>query len=227
MLVSYKVDCAYHNPCYIEVDEETECPICKHALRPHLVYGVMYDNNVDKDMLCMVYLCTHCYQNFIVTYNNCISTCNPYRFRNRLSIAPSKFKKQEFEDSINTVSPSFVKIYNQALEAEHYDLDEIAGIGYRKSLEFLIKDYCILKNPSNKEDISKKPLSQCIENYIDEERLKKTAKASAWLGNDETHYIKKFTDKDVNDLKKFINTTVYFILYNFNVDEADEILNSQ
>ena len=34
-------------------------------------------------------------------------------------------------------------------------------------------------------------------------------------------------DKDINDLKRFIDTVVYFILYNLNVDEADEIVNSQ
>ena len=70
-------------------------------------------------------------------------------------------------------------------------------------------------------------LAQCITNYIDDKKIQKLAKVSIWLGNDETHYIKKFEDKDINDLKRFIDTTVYFILYNLNVDEADDIINSQ
>lgn len=70
-------------------------------------------------------------------------------------------------------------------------------------------------------------LGQCINDYIDDDKIKKSSKVSAWLGNDETHYIKKFEDKDINDLKRFIDTVVYFILYNLNVDEADEIINSQ
>ena len=35
----------------------------------------------------------------------------------------------------------FLTIYNQSLSAEDNNLDQIAGIGYRKALEFLIKDY--------------------------------------------------------------------------------------
>lgn len=229
MEVSYDVNCDFIKPCIVVIDEETVCPICKHALRPHMVYGTMYKNNLDENMLCMVYLCPHCYENFIVTYDHCEnkSGYNPFIFNNRLSIAPSKFEKQTFEECISNLSPSFVKIYNQALEAEHYNLDEIAGIGYRKALEFLIKDYCSYKNPTKTDEIQKAFLAKCIEDNIVDTKLKKSAKVSTWLGNDETHYIRKFTNKDINDLKKFINTTVYFILYNFNVDEADEILNSE
>lgn len=45
------------------------------------------------------------------------------------------------------------------------NLNEIARIGYRKALEFLIKDYCIDKN-KEEEKIKKEPLSQVIINYI-------------------------------------------------------------
>lgn len=48
-----------------------------------------------------------------------------------------------FSDIINEISPGFVKIYNQAHEAEIRLLDDIVGGGYRKALEFLIKDICI------------------------------------------------------------------------------------
>jgi hypothetical protein len=33
-----------------------------------------------------------------------------------------------------------VEIAQQASDAEQYGLDQIAGVGYRKALEFLIKD---------------------------------------------------------------------------------------
>lgn len=51
---------------------------------------------------------------------------------------------KEFDSEIQEISPSFVKIYNQALAAEELNLSEIAGMGYRKSLEFLIKDFAYL-----------------------------------------------------------------------------------
>jgi hypothetical protein len=37
------------------------------------------------------------------------------------------------------LSPNFEEIYSQAYLAEKYDLNQIAGVGYRKALEFLIK----------------------------------------------------------------------------------------
>ncbi len=40
---------------------------------------------------------------------------------------------------------------------------------------------------------------------------KTLATQSAWIGNDETHYIRKQEDRDVQDIKSFIQAIVYFI----------------
>ena len=37
------------------------------------------------------------------------------------------------------------------------------------------------------------------------------ASRATWLGNDETHYIKKWPDKDLSDLKKLIDLTLHWI----------------
>lgn len=54
-------------------------------------------------------------------------------------------------------------------------------------------------------------LSPCIKKYIDNPQIKTLVERSAWIGNDEAHYIRKQTDRDVNDMKAFIKATVYFI----------------
>jgi hypothetical protein len=41
--------------------------------------------------------------------------------------------------------------------------------------------------------------------------LKTTASRATWLGNDETHYVRKWEDKDLNDLKKLIDLTVHWV----------------
>lgn len=41
--------------------------------------------------------------------------------------------------------------------------------------------------------------------------IKEMAKRAVWLGNDETHYVRKWEDKDIQDLKNLIDLTVYFI----------------
>ena len=42
-------------------------------------------------------------------------------------------------------------------------------------------------------------------------RLKSTAERAAWLGNDETHYVRKWEYKDLQDLKEFIVLTEYWV----------------
>lgn len=118
---------------------------------------------------------------------------------------------KHFSDKINEISQAFVTIYNQAYAAEQQNLTEICGVGYRKALEFLIKDYSILNNPNEKEKIEKIFLGNVIENYVTDNRVKSVAKRAIWLGNDETHYIRKWEGKDLQDLKKLIDLTVHWI----------------
>jgi hypothetical protein len=37
------------------------------------------------------------------------------------------------------------------------------------------------------------------------------AKRAVWIGNDETHYIKKWNNKDLTDLKILIDLTLHWI----------------
>jgi hypothetical protein len=59
-------------------------------------------------------------------------------------------------------------IYTQAHAAEALELTEICGVGYRKALEFLIKDYLITKKPEKSDDIRKMLLGGCIDSYVDD-----------------------------------------------------------
>jgi hypothetical protein len=122
-------------------------------------------------------------------------------------------KDKQFNDIIRNLSPSFVKIYNQAYAAQQLGLNEICGTGYRKALEFLIKDYIIsnLSDEKQVELIQRKPLMPCIENDVQEDRIKLVAKRATWLGNDETHYVRKWEDKDINEMISIIDLTIHWI----------------
>lgn len=89
-----------------------------------------------------------------------------------LSVEPTRFEKHSFDENITNLSPQFDKIYNQALAAELSGLDEIAGLGYRKALEFLVKDFAISEHPDDAEEIKKLMLSPCIKKYVDDARIK-------------------------------------------------------
>ena len=53
------------------------------------------------------------------------------------------------------------------------------------------------------------------------DKIKTLAEKSEWIGNDEAHYVKIQDDRDINDMKKFIDALVYFISMSLIVDDAE------
>jgi len=124
---------------------------------------------------------------------------------------PSKLRPHFFPDSIVTLSARFCAIFNQAYEAEHANLDEVSGPGYRKALEFLIKDYLIAQDLTKSEVVKKTQLGPLISNHIKNESIKQCAERATWLGNDEIHYARKWDTKDMQDLKRLIHLSMNYI----------------
>ena len=63
-------------------------------------------------------------------------------------------------------------------------------------------------------------LATCIENYVTDPRIKEIAKRATWLGNDETHYQRRWIDKDLSDLKTLIRLTLHWIEAEHLTEEA-------
>lgn len=198
-------------PAHLDYEEECQCPICKSKISP-----VYIASSLNTGTTATVFNhCRACSNSFISIYSvvKTGKSTSAYDIYDGVltSSEPCRFSKESFDDKIVSLSPQFDKIYNQALAAEVSGLDEIAGLGYRKSLEFLVKDFAIHEHPESAEEIKKQLLAQCIKNYIDNPQIKTLAERSAWIGNDEAHYIRKQESRDVNDMKAFIKATVYFI----------------
>lgn len=183
-----------------------ECPYCHNKITPVNIYG--FRNSVTSK-LDTVQLCPNleCHNTFISYYNEAPNGLWYYNGTTTQGILIGR----DFSKTIEEISKDFVLIYNQSFVAEQQNLNEICGVGYRKSLEFLIKDYLIKKTPADNEKIEKKLLGPCISDLVDDSRIKSVAKRAVWLGNDETHYIKKWEGKNLNDLKKLIDLTVHWI----------------
>jgi hypothetical protein len=47
--------------------------------------------------------------------------------------------------------------------------------------------------------------------FVEDANVKECARRAAWLGNDETHYERRWTDKDVTDLKRLITLSANWI----------------
>lgn len=124
---------------------------------------------------------------------------------------------------INETFPAFKEIYDQSLEAEAQGLDQIAGIGYRKAIEFLIKEYVIHKQPKNEDNVKSKFLGKVIDDNLSEfPKIQALAKAAVWIGNDETHFVRVHDDKDIQDMKEFLTAAALFISAELKVEEALE-----
>lgn len=179
------------------VNEPNMCPRCHHKISPiFLTYGVINASSTDA-----VFQCTNCKHVFITNYTDNFPGIS----------VPKEYVEAEFEKEIIETSPNFIEIFNQSIEAESQGLNQLTGIGLRKALEFLIKDFLVHKKPEDEDNIKKTQLSRCINNYIDDVKLKQIAERATWLGNDETHYVKKWEDKDIKDLKLLIQVAVNMI----------------
>lgn len=199
------------------------CPVCvKGAFPHHLTSYFSKPKESVLPVISSVFFCPICENLFMGTY----LVKHDYEVK-LSSVIPYPSRSKKFSENIEKVSPGFCRIYNEAFKAEQKKLFEICGMGYRKALEFLIKDYAIWLSPNDKEAIEKKQLSKCISEHIDNPKLKKLALASAWLGNDETHYCRKQAEYGFDDLKSFISATVSFIDMELEIPKADTLISGQ
>ena len=184
-----------------------KCPCCHRSIDPIFIHATVMEglNRSQVNWRCPS---SKCQELFIATYSSNPPNSPQFTFT---GIEPRKGQRKSWPDCIKTLSPMFVTIYDQAIEAETMNLDQLLGMGLRKALEFLITDYVISEHPMEKEKIYKVPLSVRINNYIADTRIKDCAKRAVWLGNDETHIIKKWEAMDIEDLKRLIKLTVNYI----------------
>jgi hypothetical protein len=203
----YTSDGSQMNSHQILIDKHpNECPICHVIVMPE---GTGQIWRVGTLLECL-YHCTadSCHRSFIAHYEQAAPNNPNFKLKSCSPVTPVK---ANFDAEIKAMSPSFVSIYEQASSAEDYLLEDIAGPGYRKALEFLIKDYAISLHPDNDALIKKLELSKVIKQFLPGDSLPVVSSRAAWLGNDQTHYERRWIGKDLSDLKRLILATVHFI----------------
>jgi len=187
------------------------CPICHHKVVPMVMKATM-DGLVTRDRLQVAYLCPNreCGRMFIGIFNTPGGHQQGIFFFEQ--VLPATPIVAQFSKEIRDLSPRFVDVHDDAEAAAAYGLKELEGMGLRKALEFLVKDFAMRgRDEAAIEMIRPMALAQVIENYCDDAKLKMAAKRATWLGNDETHYVKRWEEKDVNDLRTLVRITVSWI----------------
>lgn len=147
---------------------------------------------------------------------------------NKIPYSYKPLLKNDLPQEIRDTFPEFDQVYNQALEAESMGLDQIAGLGFRKSLEFLIKSFAIRKEPKSEESIKKESLNNTIQNrYKELPRIQNLLELSAWIGNDEAHFVRKHTSLDIQTMKRFIRSASMFISGELDFEFSDEYVTQE
>lgn len=139
-------------------------------------------------------------------------------------LVPLPEKSIFFSDYIDSLSPRFVKTFQEASLSDTLELHEIAGMGYRKALEILVTDYVMNELHTDEDTARKRSLSQLID-LIPNEQLTNLAKASTWIGNDETHYFRTNPDYGIEDIKAWISAFIKFLEMNNDLNKATELIN--
>lgn len=187
-----------------------ECPRCHFTIEP-----VRSGESFTKgDWLEVYFRCSNrkCQHLIIASYALDFGASHGSVFVfNLVGTLPYKPLERKFSESITGISSSFATIFNQASAAEGYLLPEVAGPGYRKALEFLLKDYAIKLHPNDAAAIRQMQLANLISTYFNDPRMSVVFSRATWLGNDQTHYERRWVDHDINNLKILIDASVHFI----------------
>lgn len=210
--------------------EPNHCPICKRTIEP-VVSSKGYIGRKPLALRiawkCPSKECGHAFMG-VYRYTSDIAGLGPYFVLASLEpLSPTKVVRQE---NIAEVSPAYYNIKDDASAAEQYGLIHVAGPGYRKALEFLVKDYVTRDDrerlsaavdagdleaqaaaQENVDAIEGRLLGAVIAESIADNDIREIAKRAAWIGNDETHYIRKWTEHDLQDLKNLVDLTEHFI----------------
>lgn len=129
------------------------CPCCSTAYSSNPSFSGFFENALGTIHLYSLFFCPACEDAFLVTYdfiddidrNKCVGNIAvQYPFPNNTT---------SFSNKLSELSPKFVEIYHQAEQAENAGLSELCGIGYRKAIEFLVKDYAIAQHPDKESEI--------------------------------------------------------------------------
>lgn len=174
------------------------CPNCGFSLQPIIV-----------DHRLLTYSSTH--RLLIISYKgNCCSTpfYATYEYSNLkatlLDIFPH-LKSVTIPKNIKEMSPRFANLYEQSSTAEQNGHLELAGSGYRNSIEILIKDFAIKKLHAPEKDVCKMNLYDSIGKYLQEVNIETSAAdVIRVLGNDYTHYQRNYDDIDFVVVKKYL-----------------------
>ncbi len=203
---------------------KVKCPYCSREIPATILQSYGYQTFVQLNNY-YICLCPMCDEIFFV---KAIITGNSEQQIKIDSVYPYPVAEQIFPESIRTVSSKFEFLYNQALKAEHMNLFDVCGLAYRRSFEYLVRDFSCYLSPDFAEDIRQdNNFSRVIKNRIPEnpefQTFKSLSLAAWWIGSDYAHYSRKYSEFDITDLKTIIDILVKTIDTYISIEKYKQI----
>lgn len=193
------------------------CPYCNIPVFPNIICAATDD---DEQEVAAILNCPKCKSMYFEYYS-----CEDYTYYSK-GVFPHAAPILDFPKDVQDKYPEFIKIYKQAAIAESMNLDQICGVGYRKAVESLVKQYAKNIYSDKASAINTETLSQTISRFTSPE-IKQLATAATWLGNDHAHIISKHPQYDLNQLKSFIRFLCQHIQYENELEKARKLINNK
>lgn len=180
------------------------CPICQSRITPNVMTGGV-GGRVYGANLTVVFVCPSdsCREHFLGYYEK---KNGQYTF---LTCRPKETAVPRLPDFVVRISSTYCEMYAECYRAEAEGLHQVAGFGYRKALEFLIKDYLVSRRPEDRAAIEGTPLGTCIETYVGDANVRDVGRRAVWLGKDESQRV--WVEKDLRDLKAVLELVLRWI----------------
>lgn len=185
------------------------CPHCGVAISPQVVsWTALRSNKTLYFFFCLKCPDPDCGQNI-----HCVYSQIPDIRALKLLVMSPNFSTRKFDKHIEDLSPRFVQMYKEAFTSEQNGHLNLASIGYRSAVEFLVKDYAInyLKTPEG--EVISKNFEKSIKTYLPEARMSQSADVVRIMGNDKTHY-NQILDLDFSVLKEYLEILIHFVSIN-------------
>lgn len=204
----------YHNTSYsnlqnCELQIPKLCPCCGVAHNPNITLEFTRTVN-EVPVYGFSHNCPNCKKNSLSI--NTFAPIENNRYVDLLLSYPNA-NPIEFDEKLTNLSPRFVSLYNQAHFCEENNFIDLAGMGYRASMEVLLKDYALDFELDTQENIAKLNLNRAIETFFKNDQVAYVASdVVRIIGNDFTHWDKS-EQYSIEELKQYLEIFIQAIKF--------------
>ena len=181
------------------------CPLCNSPQKPILGMSHLFSTVGSGCYGVVTCQCTVCIKHYLEIYKLDVEA-KTSAYYTHIPLNNATFD----DELIARVSPRFIEVYSQALASEQNGHIDLAAMGFRNSLEILVKDYAINQLNEKFDDVKGLALAKAIEKYLNSDMVK-AADVVRILGNDYAHYIKKYPQHDFEVLKEYMKIFISLV----------------